>query len=209
MHTQELIRKCRTDFTPMEESKPVFRLYKHIFEQSGSLSNLGKPSSIWGTVIDHRPFHTSVSPIFKERKQKNYIKLINEFLKEWDIKKDSFSDFNKFFIYKNIQDVLSKLSVLNPQYTTFELTQDSSVFFQSNVNGYNIYIELYFSKEIEGQIEAISNLYKDGKSVFAYGGSIQEVIFYIAKRISNVLFEFQPTEYSYGLSESTFTSTEF
>ena len=87
-------------------------------------------------------------------------------------------------MFEKTKEVIDKLLTLDPEYITFELTEDCSVFFQSLVNDKNIYLELFFTKDVEEGVEIVTNIYQDRKNIFAYGGSIEDIFSKIKTRIS-------------------------
>src|SRR5437016_6238323 len=85
----------------------------------------------------------------------------------------AFTTIEKFVDEKR-KEVIDNVLTLKPEYITFDLTGDCSVFFQSLIGDKNIYYELFFTEDIKGGVEAVTNIYKNGKVLFAYGGSIED-----------------------------------
>jgi hypothetical protein len=83
-----------------------------------------------------------------------------------------------------IKTTINNILSLNPSYITFELTEDCSVFFQTSVKNKSIYLELFFTKDVVGEVEAITNIYENGKCIFAYGGSIEDAFSQIDKQLN-------------------------
>ncbi|HRH66236.1 MAG TPA: hypothetical protein PLU53_08065 [Bacteroidia bacterium] len=152
---------------------------------------------------------STMSQYFLEKKNRRYIELYTEFLTKWEQQQNYFSVFPKAFVFEKIKEVIDSFLTLNPSYVTFELTSDCSVFFQSLVNGYNIYFELYFTTDLKDGVEAITNIYKDGRTIFAYGGSIDTVFSQIDSKVCQTSYEVESTQSFYGISETAFASTEF
>jgi hypothetical protein len=198
------IKPVKTSFTPMPSDASILRLYTGHYHQTGSfadsLESYPKMSSIKNPE--------SVLTLLRENKNRKYIKLYSEFIEKWDTKQMYFSDFPQLFISEKIKEVFDQILSLNPAYVTFDLTEDCSVFFQSLVNGFNLYIELYFTTDMKDGVEAITNIYYEGNNIFAYGGSIETVFSKIITKITKTDLEMEPA-ISYDLSESHFAEATF
>ena len=77
------------------------------------------------------------------------------------------------------------------------------------VKGKNIYLELFFDEEVEDNVEAIVNIYKDGKVVIAYGGSIEETFQKVQKLLSSKDKITVSTSIPYAISGAYFATAEF
>lgn len=210
MHTKELIKNYKTPFTPMSEDASLLSLYMKGSHSTGFFEN--NPVFIIDYSFKISDFEMSlptISRFFLEEKNRKYIKLYTDFLNKWEAKQRHFENFSKAFVFEKIKEVIDSFLTLNPSYVTFELTDDCSVFFQSSVNGFNIYFEVYFTTDLKDGVEAITNIYKDGKSVFAYGGSIEVVSSKIVSKVSDASLENKPTQIDYAVSESPFATTAF
>ncbi len=209
MSTLELIRKYKTPYTPMEQDSLVLSLYMKQSQHSGSLerNSVCIIHSEESSEVDISA--PTMSRYFLEKKNRKYIELNSEFLSKWEQYQNYFSGFSKSFIFEKIKEVIDSLLTLNPSYVTFELTNDCSVFFQSLVNGFNIYFELYFTTDLKDGVEAITNIYKDSRNIFAYGGSIEMVFSQINSKVCKSSYEVEPTQSFYGISEPAFASTAF
>src|SRR5690606_31746176 len=109
-----------------------------------------------------------------EKKNRRYVEYISEFTNNWNLKKPRFNTFTKDFVWNNFKTALDQLLQLKPDSLSFNLTNDCSIFFSAQVKESNIYFELFFDEETEGFVEAITNIYKDGIVVLAYGSTMDE-----------------------------------
>jgi hypothetical protein len=73
-----------------------------------------------------------------------------------------------------IKQILSKLTELNAEKITHEITHDESIFFKSTIQNLNVYLELYFEGDIP--IELIINIYKKGEHILSFGGDIDKTL---------------------------------
>ena len=62
---------------------------------------------------------------------------------------------------------------------------------------------------VKDGVEAVTNIYQDSKSIFAYGGTIESTFAKIRSKISQYSWSIEPTTSTYGVSESSFASTPF
>lgn len=69
--------------------------------------------------------------------------------------------------------------------------------------------EVYFSNDLKEGVEVITNIYHEGKSIFAYGGSIEVVFSRILSKVSLRDEQTAPTNFAHALSESPFTEIAF
>ena len=116
---------------------------------------------------------SSIKASALEGKNRKYVEYLSEFSKNWNLKKSHFNSFTRDFVWEKFKIIIDQLLQLKPDYLSFNLTDDCSVFFKSIVKGNNIYLELFFDEGSEENVEAIVNIYKDGKVVTAYGGNIE------------------------------------
>lgn len=189
----------------MEENADILAIYKD-YKETGAW----EPSYTYKIFFKHRlnNIHLfTLDKFFKEKKSRLYIQLFVDFLKKWDEKGVNFAGFPKVTVFEKTKEVIDELLTLYPEYITFELTEDCSVFFQSLVNNKNIYLELFFTKEVKEEVEVVTNIYQDGKNVFAYGGSIDDTFKKIETRVSQHHWYIEPTGSFYGVSEPSFTET--
>lgn len=205
METQELIKNYKLPCTPMEENDHILALYKD-YKETGFL----EPKYLYNLLFIN-PLINTHSPtsekFFAEKKSRLYIQLFIEFSNKWEEKRASFAGFQKATVFEKTKEVINELLVLDPEYITFELTEDCSVFFQTLVNDKNIYLELFFTKEVQDEVEVITNIYQDGKNVFAFGGSIQDVFNKIETRVSQHHWYIEQTASFYEISEPPFAET--
>jgi len=90
------------------------------------------------------------------------------------------SHVNSLFIEELVENLVS----LNPEYISFELTTDSSIFFQSIIKNKTVYLELFFEENEERlEVELITNVYHEGKPILAYGGTIEDTFNRIKEKI--------------------------
>jgi len=202
MHPIELMKYYKTAYTPMSEDSDILHDYykrnekETRFSQRASsfvIVTRGQPTSTWDAYLS-------------EMNDVQYMELYSKFLFDWHTNQSHFPNFKKSFVFENIKVVIDRFLALNPNYITFDLTKDCSVFFQALVNGKNIYLELYFANDVKNGLEAITNIYQDGECVFAYGGSVEDAM---AKVFSMVKESFsEPTQSAYDISQSAFASTQ-
>jgi hypothetical protein len=211
MHTAELISNYKAKYTPMAEDASIIAYYMRNSRPTGSIDK--NPYCV--IIINQNEANNNILPIatldqfFSEQKDRNYMKLYSEFLLKWKEHKGHFKGFSESFVFENIKLVIDRFLSLNPSYVTFELTNDCSVFFQSLVNGNNIYLELYYSNDVKDEVEAITNIYKDGECVFAYGSTIENTFSKISSKVQNNYWLKATSQSAYDISEQTFASTQF
>jgi len=116
---------------------------------------------------------SSIKASAQERKSRKYVEYISEFSKNWNSKRLHFNSFTKDFVWDNFKTTIDQLLQLKPDYISFNLTNDCSIFFKALAKEKNIYLELFFDEDAEENVETIVNIYKDGKVLIAYGGSIE------------------------------------
>lgn len=205
MDTQELIKSYKLQYTPMEKNADILLLYRD-YKETGAL----EADNIYRILIETQPLNIHLSMLEKlleEKRSRSYIQLFTEFLEKWREKGSYFTGFSKATVFEKMKEVVDKLLTFDPEYITFELTDDCSVFFQSLVNDKNIYLELFFTKDVEEGFEIVTNIYQDRKNIFAYGGSIEDTFSKIKTRISQYHWYIEPTASFYGVSKSSFTET--
>ncbi len=152
---------------------------------------------------------SSIKASAQERKSRKYVEYISEFSKNWNSKKSHFNSFAKDFVWDKFKTTVDQLLQLRPDYISFNLTNDCSIFFKAMVKGKNIYLELFFDEEVEDNVEAIVNIYKDGKVVIAYGGSIEETFQKVQKLLSSKDKITVSTSIPYAISGAYFATAEF
>ncbi len=209
MHSLELIKGYKSAYTPIGEDAKIISYYIRNNKETGSLDP--EPMFI---IMD--PFQAvnqlqsinTLEKFLSEKKDREYVKLYSDFLVKWDIQQPHFSHFGKAFVFDNIKTVINLFLTLKPNYITFDLTKDCSVFFQALVNDKNIYLELYFADDIEGNVEAIANIYQNGECIFAYGSTIEDTFSKVTSLVKKHSLLYEPTQPTYGISQSAFTSTK-
>jgi len=120
----------------------------------------------------------------KQKWARDYMTLFPKLLFQWQEVKQRFVGFEERFIFNRAQKVLSDLLEQQPEYLQFNLTNECSVFFQTKIGDFNVYLELYFAADLPEKVEAVVNIYEDGTSVAAFSGSIQEAIEQIMQTVS-------------------------
>jgi hypothetical protein len=200
MNSLAFLKKFKTAYTPMEASASILPLYMRRFKETGPFEDkaiLIVPNSTDDPYLEKH---------FTENKNRSYIKLNIEFCQKWNVFESHFKNFSKDFVFEKIKEVINSFLSLNPDYITFDLTEDCSVFFQASVNGFNVYYELFFVGDLREQVEAVINVYNEGNCIFAFGGSIYEAFQKLKLRVvkqNNI----EPTCSAYVLSEPTLTPT--
>ena len=118
-----------------------------------------------------------------EKADNDYIEYINCFYSKWKEANPDFKSFDEFFVIRNFKTVIYKLLFYNPDYITFNLTDDQSIYIQSKINDNSIYLELYFDREFPEGIQLVVNVYKDKKPLLAFEGNIDECFSEIADEL--------------------------
>lgn len=149
----------------------------------------------------------TLNPLFAEENSREYIKLNSKLHEKWIEKSAIFSGFPKVLVFQKSKELIDKLLALSPRYVTFDLTEDVSVFFQASKNEYSIYSELFFTEEVNDKFEVVTNIYKDGKSILAYAGNIDETFSKIEAFVADPQTNFVWTEQDAYLSNAAFTAT--
>jgi hypothetical protein len=152
---------------------------------------------------------SSIRASAQERKDRRYVEYISEFSKSWNSNRLHFNSFTKDFVWDKFKITIDKLLQIRPDYITFNLTNDCSIFFKAILKGLNIYLELFFDEDSEESTEVIVNIYQDGKVVMAYGGNIEET-FQKIQGISTTKDKIvESTSIPYAISSVYFATTEF
>ena len=82
---------------------------------------------------------------------------------------EQINEVSKFCVGKNIS------------YIKYDYTEYNSIYTQIGINGYNVYLEIFFDIEFNKVEDVCINVYKDKICKFAYGGTMEECL----KRIDN------------------------
>lgn len=130
-----------------------------------------------------KSFVSTINKFSFEKRNRKYIELFTEFISKWQHHNEYFNGFSQTFVFEKIKETIDNFLILNPNYIVFDLTADCSVFFQTLINGFNIYFELYFTNDSDNSVEAIINIYDNGECIFAYSGSIEVVFSKISSKV--------------------------
>ncbi len=179
MELNDYLVLSKKEHTPFNKDKE----YKHLYKR-GDETSLGKSF-----------FNASMYPLTsikiyaksayeKEAYERNYIVILNEFKKKLLQEGKYFEGFTETSIYNYFKEIYLKLIKLNADNILFDLTDDSSIFFQSNILDFTVYVELYLDTESNELPELILNLYKNSEIELAFGGSVDEVFRKIENKIS-------------------------
>lgn len=209
MNTKELIHSYKSDYTPLDENAKILRFYT---KNVRSTNPFGSYREIIIRTITNKtelPFITTIEDFWLENKERQFIKLYSEFLVKWSKHKANFSTFGQAFVFDKIKIVIDRFLTLRPSYITFDLTDDCSVFFQALVGGKNIYLELFFTSDVEEDVEAILNVYQNRECVFAYGGTIENTFSKITSIVKKDYYADEPTRTDYDLSGTPIAATTF
>ena len=194
----------------MEEDASLLTMYMKQQSQTGYFENYPVCIVIYNPETNNiESSLPTLSRFLSEKKNRKYMAYYSDFLNKWKQHQFHFRNYSQAFVFEKIKEVIDTFLTMNPSYITFELTKDCSVFFQSMVNGFNIYLELYFTNDLKDGVEAITNIYQDGRSIFAYGGSIEVVFSKIISKISTTSLEVRHTQTYYAISEPAFATTKF
>ena len=139
----------------------------------------------------------------QEKLAKDFIRHFINFIKKWEEVDDTiFKDIDLISVSDKINEVLGNLILLNPSFLTFDLTEDKSAFFKASINGYNIYMELFFFSGSESpDLETILNIYKEKSNIYAFGGEVWECI----EKIKKVVLSNSINVCENELSETSYT----
>jgi hypothetical protein len=206
------------DYTPMEENEPLLNFYtkekyvtrRNTLKTSELISGMG-----CATIFNTNPFilddyyHPPTFILYKSQEKSNdYIKYYQKFLTIWKEKKNYFNDFTSEFVFDNFKAILLEFLKISPKYLTFNITNNTSIFFQSEVSGFNIYFELYFDIEFKDSIQSVVTIFKDKKPIIAFEGSFHESFKKIRKYTSEDNIFFETAEAFQQLSGTTNPQTE-
>lgn len=117
------------------------------------------------------PIKTSAA----EKRSRRYLEYVTEFEKLAAGKTHLIETLNRDLVWESFKTVIDQLLASKPQFISFDLTEDNSIFFKSVVKDYNIYLEVFFDED-EARSEAVLNVYKDGKVTLAYGGELNATL---------------------------------
>lgn len=209
MNCTELISNYKLPFTPLHENASTIGYYKRNILETSSFAPVQKLLIFDANELNIFNFSSKTLQKYNnEAKEREYIKLNSEFIEKWKLKKSNFIGFKESFVFENIKKIFFNLLSLSPSYITFSLTNDCSVLFQSLIDGKNVYLELFFDNEIDNGVEAITNIYKNGECVFAYGSSIEQTFFEISSKVNTNIWYEATMPIAYELSESSFATAE-
>lgn len=162
------------EYTPLDYKAPVRMFYIKSSDQT-SLSLLEKYRT-FDRSIDMVVSLLSTNDItYFQNKERKYIQLTVEFFEEWSKKKSVFNGIQQLYVISMWKNVVEKLLTLNCVYLSFKLTDDISIFYQVELLGHKVYVELFFDSEAPKCVEAIVNIYKDGKAIVGFGGTIEDI----------------------------------
>ncbi len=217
MDTSEYIEtKMNTPISSVEihSSLPIWTIKTGTIGENSSYSILGIPKySFQDDLLTRGYIATLALPSIKasalEKKNRKYVEYISEFSKDWDSKKTHFNSFTKDFVWNNFKIIIDQLLQLKPDQVSFSLTNDCSIFFKALVKEKNVYLELFFDEESDGCVEAIVNIYSEGKVVIAYGGNVERTF----QKIQEVFVAKDKitasTSIPYAISSAYLTAAEF
>lgn len=209
MNTKELLHSYKSDYTRLDENAQILRFYT---KNVSSTDSFGSYKNIIIRTIANKAEVPSISTIkdfWLENKERQFIKIYFEFLVKWSEHKANFYTFEEAFVFDKIKLVIDLFLTLSPSYITFDLTDDCSVFFQALVDGKNIYLELFFTNDVKGGVEAVLNVYINSECVFAYGGTIKNTFSKITSMVKKDYYADEPTSTDYALSETLIATTTF
>ncbi|WP_276372966.1 hypothetical protein [Chryseolinea sp. H1M3-3] len=175
-----------------------------IGESTPYLSLIGNQASQGATLS-----LSSIRAAAQQKKDRKYVQYISQFSKDWNLKRPHFASFTKDFVWDKFKSAIHQFLQLKPDFVSFNLTDDCSIFFKGIVKENNIYLELFFDNETEDNVEAIVNIYKDGKVVIAYGGGIENTFEKIQELLVNKDKIPVSTPLPNAISEPYFATAEF
>jgi len=207
MNSTELIGHCKTPFyTSIDEICKIDETYKNSTREFNT--------KLYGNIHLQLPTTTPIrlvygnqtgfnSSIKIEENERKYITLLTELSSKWDKGSHGFIGILKTFVVNQVKTVIDYFHILDSKFVKVDLSNDNSVFFQSKIDDFNVYFELFFEENNNSDVEAIANIYKDGECVFAFGGSIEETFSKIRTNVSRPLWAHTNSSTPNGLSEST------
>ena len=229
--TFSVIQQNKPEYTPLDDKEPLLTHYKMGNIITGSaiyvdpVAFLGCFKSkvflntdriVWGAIPKLDDVSTgftggySTPILISEAKNndKKYIEHYDDFLQKWKVCNSEFESFEEILVFEKFKVIINKLLAFNPQYITFSITDEQSIYFQSSIEDHNIYFELYFDRAFPDGTHSVINIFKNKKPLIAFEGSINECISEISNQIipKDLFFIWQ--ECGHEISHQTNTSTE-
>jgi hypothetical protein len=152
---------------------------------------------------------SSITVSSQEKRNRRYLTYLSEFTRSWTLKKSHFASLRKDFVWNQFKTTLHRLLQFKPEHISFNLTDDLSIFFKAVAKENNLYLELFFDEESDESVEAVVNVYKDGKVVLAYGGSIEHTFGRIQELLIKKSKATVPTAIPDAISSTHFATAEF
>jgi hypothetical protein len=151
---------------------------------------------------------SSIAVSSQEKRNRRYVGYLSEFGRIWSLKKHQFTSLRKDFVWDQFKTTLDQLLQLKPEHLSFDLTDDLSIFFKAITKEYNLYLELFF-EELDQTVESVVNIYRDGKVVLAYGGSIESTFNKIHELPTKNSKPIVQTAIPNAISSTPFATAEF
>jgi hypothetical protein len=133
------------------------------------------------------------------------VELKREFDSKWPQNDSFFCDNNKHFVKCHFLSLIDHLLQIDPDYIVFQFTEDATIYFQSLIQGNDVYCELCFDLANILTVEALANIYRNGNSVLLCEGTIESIVRKITSTIQKSTNGFQ-SQFRQGIIPYPFTA---
>lgn len=192
------------DYTPINDPKSVSS--RKLDQTISNRKQENIISSQFTFEIGSEIRKSGVEMYHNENVARQFITLMKSFDNKWEHQKQHFSEFPKANVSNLTATAVYELLEFNPEYLTYDLSSDASVFIQSKIKDHNIYLEIFFTDEPKDDQEAVINIYLKGNLILVYVGPLEEAIDLIYSKISPTK-NISTSGEKHILSESSLTAT--
>lgn len=112
---------------------------------------------------------------FKSSTNNKYIRLVENFNKQFENKKSNFADADFLIAQKKFNRIVSTLLELVPETFSSEITSDGSVFLSIKKNEYSFYVQYFFDDENFDNDIVLTGFHNDDK-LPSHEGSISSIM---------------------------------
>jgi hypothetical protein len=105
-----------------------------------------------------------------------YLKLVVEFEKEINLKKEIFESFDIQVEKKRFNEITSTILDFKPDKLSFELTYEGGVFFTLKKDHFSFYIQYFFETESDEMEEVLLSIFKGNTKLPSYAGNLEEIV---------------------------------
>lgn len=205
IHSDLPVVSAKSNTTPVTTlivSKRIEQYHSAIF--LGSIQTQPEGDIPVQRTLAASPIKTSA----EEKLSRRYLQYASEFLRLWRSKEQLFAGYNTEYIWQTYKSVIHEVLQLKPGYISFDLTDDSSIFFKANVKEFNVYLEVFFEDDSLA-CESVVNIYQDGKVILAYGGQLNAVFSKIEDVCGHKTKVIPSTSATYEVSGAYFATPTF